>query len=143
MMMLFHKQDLYNFEIKHPKFEKVLKGLMRNYGGLFEEHVHINEFVLAKRLLISVPELEDQLRRLTKLEVLEYIPKSQLPKLIFTANKVVTRLEISPENYKLLKKTAEERAASCYQSQLKKVFQKSFTSNLFVDENKDRGLWKL
>ncbi|MDP2385859.1 MAG: ATP-dependent DNA helicase RecQ [Bacteroidota bacterium] len=113
VMILFHKQDLYNFEIKHPKFEKVLKGLLRNYGGLFEEHVHINEFVLAKRLLISVPELEDQLRRLTKLEVIEYIPKSQLPKLIFTANRVdAKRLELSPENYKLLKKTAQERADS-------------------------------
>ncbi len=137
VMMLFHKQDLYNFEIKHPKFEKVLKGLMRNYGGLFEEHVHINEFVLAKRLLISVPELEDQLRRLTKLEVLEYIPKSQLPKLIFTANRVdAKRLEISPENYKLLKKTAEERAASVIRYATEKSVCRNRLLLTYFDETK-------
>ncbi|HEY1038518.1 MAG TPA: ATP-dependent DNA helicase RecQ [Bacteroidia bacterium] len=113
VMLLLDKQELYNFEIKHPKFEKVLKGLMRNYGGLFEQHAYINEFILAKRLLISIPELEDQLRRLTKLEVLEYIPKSQLPKLIFTTSRVDGKnLQLLPENYKLLKKVAIERSES-------------------------------
>lgn len=113
VMMMYNKEDLYNFEIKHPKFERVLKALLRNYGGVFEHHVYINENLLAKRVMLRKEELVEQLQRLHKLEVIEYIPKSQLPLVVFTTNRIDSRkLEFLPENYKLLKKAAEERAGA-------------------------------
>lgn len=110
VMMLMNKDDLYNFEVRSPKFEKLLKALLRNYGGLFEQHAYINEFQLAQRLAIGRDEVEDQLKRLCKLEVIEYVPKSQLPKIVFTANRIDSKnLVFLPENYKRLKDVAKER----------------------------------
>jgi ATP-dependent DNA helicase RecQ len=116
LILLYNKGDLYNFEIRYPKFERVLKALLRNYGGLFEQHTYINENQLARRLMIRKEELEEQLKRLHKMEVLEYIPKSQLPKIVFTTNRIDNKyLEFLPENYKKLKQVAEERARSVIQ----------------------------
>ncbi|MCD6067916.1 MAG: recombinase RecQ [Bacteroidetes bacterium] len=113
VLLLYNKEDLYNFEIKYPKFERVLKSLLRNYGGLFEQHTYINENQLANRLMMRPEELKEQLTRLHKMEVLEYIPKSQLPKIIYTANRIDNKhLDFLPENYKKLKQVAEERAAA-------------------------------
>ena len=113
IMLLMNKNDLYNFEVRYPKFERIIKTLLRNYGGLFDQHVFINEFQLAKKMMTTKTEIEELLKRLHKMDVVEYIPKSQLPKLIFTSNRIDSkRLEFRPENYKLLKEVALERANS-------------------------------
>lgn len=113
LMLLMNKNDLYNFEIRYPKFERILKTLLRNYGGLFDQHVFINEYQLAKKLMIGKDEVEELLKRLHKMDVLEYIPKSQLPKLIFTFNRIdAKQLEFKPENYRQLKEVALKRAHS-------------------------------
>jgi ATP-dependent DNA helicase RecQ len=113
LMLLMNKNDLYNFEIKYPKFERIIKSLLRNYGGLFDHHVFINEYQLAKKLMIGKDEVDEQLKRLHKMDVLEYIPKSQLPKLIFTYNRIdAKQLEFKPENYRMLKEIALKRAHS-------------------------------
>jgi len=113
LMLLMNKNDLYNFEIKYQKFERIIKTLLRNYGGLFEQHVFINEYQLAKKLLIGKDEVEELLKRLHKMDVLEYIPKSQLPKILFTYNRIdAKQLEFKPENYRKLKEIALKRAHS-------------------------------
>jgi ATP-dependent DNA helicase RecQ len=113
LMLLMNKNDLYNFEIKYPKFERIIKSLLRNYGGLFDHYVFINEYQLAKKLMIGKDEVDEQLKRLHKMDVLEYIPKSQLPKLIFTYNRIdAKQLEFKPENYRMLKEIALKRAHS-------------------------------
>lgn len=113
VMLLLNKEDLYSFEVKQPKFEKIIKALLRTYSGLFEQHAYINEFVIAKRLAIGRDEVEELLKRLHKLEVVEYVPKSQLPKIVFTANRVEAKhLTFLPENYKHLKEVAKEKAQS-------------------------------
>ncbi len=111
LMIIMNKSDLYNFEIKYPKFERIIKSLLRNYGGLFDQHVFINEYHLAKKLMIGKDEVVELLNRLHKMDVVEFIPKSQLPKLIFTNNRIdAKQLEFKPENYKLLKEVALRRA---------------------------------
>ena len=110
-MLLMNKSDLYNFEVRYPKFESIIKTLLRNYGGIFDQHIFINEFQLAKKMKTSKTEIVELLKRLHKMDVIEYIPKSQLPKLFFTSNRVeARRLEFKPENYKMLKEVALERA---------------------------------
>ncbi len=113
VMLLMNKSDLYNFEVRYPKFERIIKTLLRNYGGIFDQHVFINEFQLAKKMKTSKSEIDELLKRLHKMDVIEYIPKSQLPKLFFTSNRVeAKRLEFKPENYRLLKENALKKAHS-------------------------------
>jgi ATP-dependent DNA helicase RecQ len=103
-MVTASKEDLYQFELQYPKFELLIKTLLRSYGGLFENYVFINEKDMAFRLKLSTTAITEQLLYLDKNKLLSYIPHNDYPKLVFTQNRVNNKfLEFSPANYKLLK----------------------------------------
>lgn len=113
VLMLGNKEELYSFQIKHPKYEPTLKTLLRSYGGLFEDYVFINEKELAYRIKTNAAELVEQLKFLDKMGLLSYVPQSSLPKLIFIQDRVNTKfLEFNPENYQKLKQRYLERINS-------------------------------
>ncbi len=113
VLMLGNKEELYSFQIKHPKYEPTLKTLLRSYGGLFEDYVFINEKELAYRIKTNATELVEQLKFLDKMGLLSYVPQSSLPKLIFIQDRVNTKfLEFNPENYQKLKQRYLERINS-------------------------------
>ncbi len=110
VLMLGNKEELYSFQIKNPKYEPLLKTLLRSYGGLFENYVFINEKDLAYRVKTNAVELTEQLKFLDKQGLLSYVPQSSLPKLIFLQNRVNSKyLEFNPENYQKLKQRYLER----------------------------------
>ncbi|MBA2612381.1 MAG: RecQ family ATP-dependent DNA helicase [Bacteroidetes bacterium] len=110
VLMLGNKEELYSFQIKFPKYEPVIKTLLRSYGGLFENYVFINEKDLAYRVKTNAAELTEQLKFLDKQGLLSYVPQTALPKLIFLQDRVNTKyLEFNPENYKKLKQRYLER----------------------------------
>jgi ATP-dependent DNA helicase RecQ len=107
VMMVMGKDDLYNFQIKFPKYEPLIKVLLRSYGGLYEQYVIIKEKDLAYRAKISEHELNLQLNNLHKQGVISHIPQSTLPKLIFLQNRINLKFEnIRLINYPILKEKA-------------------------------------
>ncbi len=113
VLMLGNKEELYSFQIKFPKYEPVIKTLLRSYGGLFENYVFINEKDLAYRIKTNTVELTEQLKFLDKQGLLSYVPQSALPKLIFLQDRVNTKyLEFNPDNYLKLKQRYLERINS-------------------------------
>jgi ATP-dependent DNA helicase RecQ len=112
-MILFNKEQLYEFEMKFPRYEPLLKTLLRSYGGLFEDFVPISEKDLAFRVKNSVANIMEYLQILSQQGVLTYQPQTALPKLVFTIDRVDARyLEFSPENYARLKQQQKERIES-------------------------------
>lgn len=76
--------QLYNFTLKYPNYEFIIKSLMRVYGGnLVHEFQNLNESKLAKFLNIPETEIKQNLNELAKLDVFDYIKASQLPKLTY------------------------------------------------------------
>jgi ATP-dependent DNA helicase RecQ len=113
VMMLAGKEDLYEFELRFPKFEPLIKTMLRSYGGLFENYVFISEKDLAFRVKLSVAALTEQLRFLDKEQLLSFIPQSVIPKLIFTRDRVQSRfMEFDPANYHKLKERQLQRINS-------------------------------
>jgi ATP-dependent DNA helicase RecQ len=107
------KEDIYQFEILYPKFEGLIKTLLRSYGGLFENYVFINEKDLAYRVKISAATIIEQLQYLDKQQILSYAPQSSLPKLAFMQDRVPNKyLEFNPQNYHVLKERYLERITS-------------------------------
>lgn len=107
VMMLMGKEDLYNFQIKFPKYEPLVKVLLRSYGGLYEQYSHIKEKDVAYRAKISEYELTAQLQNLHKQGVISFIPQTELPKLIFLHNRINLKFEpIRLINYPILKEKA-------------------------------------
>lgn len=104
------KEDIYDFQVRHPRFEPLIKTLLRSYGGLFENYVFVNERDLAYRTRNSAATVSEQLQQLDKQGIISFVPQSQLPRLNFLQNRVHAKfLEFNPDNYHKLKKQQEER----------------------------------
>ena len=113
VMMVMKKDDLYNFQIKFPKYEPLLKVLLRSYGGLYEQYSIIKEKDVAFRAKISEHELNSQLDILNKQGVISFLPQTSLPKLIFLQNRINLKFEsIRLINYPILKEKALTRINS-------------------------------
>ncbi len=110
VMIKASKEDLYEFQVKYPKYEPLIKTLLRSYGGLFENYVFINEKDLAYRVKTNTASIIEYLQLLDKQTLLSYIPQTSLPKLIFLQDRVDSKfLEFNPENYFRLKETYLEK----------------------------------
>lgn len=108
--IISNKEDLYKFEIENSSYEPLIKLLLRSYGGLFNYYVPINEAEIAKRLKTDKTIIIKQLQLLKKLNVIDYVESSELPKITFIQNRIdASRLHISKENYDFLKKRAKQR----------------------------------
>lgn len=113
VMFIAHKDDVYNFQIKFPKFEPIVKGLLRTYGGIFENYVHINEKDLSYKIKQPVSAVLELLYLLDKQKLLSFIPQSSIPKVVFVNNRVSSNfIEFDKKNYSLLKQNHLDRINS-------------------------------
>lgn len=113
VMFLASKEDIYRFELLNPKYEPLVKTLLRSYGGLFENYVHINERDLAYRSKQSAASVTEQLKYLDKNQIISFVPQTSLPRLVFMQNRVSKEyLTLDPKNYSDLKKRYMERIRS-------------------------------
>jgi len=104
------KEELYRFMVENPGSEQIIKEIMRSYSGVFTDFVNLNENLLAKRAGLKVEQVVKQLTYLNKIKLLTYIPISTLPQLIFNSGRQSAKhLNLSDENYRLLKEAAERR----------------------------------
>lgn len=110
VLMVANKQALYDFQLRQSAYEPLLKTLLRSYGGLFENYVHINERDLGARTRSSAAKVTAQLQHLDTQGLLSYVPHSQLPKLNFLQDRVHSKyLAFNPDNYHKLKKQYQDR----------------------------------
>ncbi len=106
-------EDFYAFQVSHKSFDKLIKMLLRSYGGLFSNFTRINEADIAKRLGTDVNLVILSLKKLEQLNVLVYDPQTSKPKLIFTQPRFDAKnIQFDPENYHLLKINAKKRLDS-------------------------------
>lgn len=113
LMMLSNKENLYDYQIKNPRYEPLIKTLLRNYGGLFENYVHINEKDLVYKVKLGYDEIMKQLETLHSFKIISYIPQSSLPKLNFVQSRINPKeITFDPENYEFLKQKHLQRIRS-------------------------------
>jgi ATP-dependent DNA helicase RecQ len=104
------KEDLYKFQVANKKYDEFIKLLLRSYTGTFEHYVKINETDIARRAGISREEVLQTLEYLNKLEVLSWVPQTELPQLLFTRERCDAKeINITPQNYSERKQKALER----------------------------------
>jgi ATP-dependent DNA helicase RecQ len=70
-------QELYEYQVKNAKLDKFIKLLLRSYGGLFNDFVEIDEFLLAKRAKKTVTQIRKVFEHLQKEGILSYKPKQE------------------------------------------------------------------
>jgi len=78
--------------------------VIRSYNGLFTDFARIDESELGRRLNISSLLVENTLKILHKNRVVEYIPRSSKPQIIFPEGRLNKReIIINKDNYLKLK----------------------------------------
>ena len=95
------KESLYRFQVENEFFDPFIKTLLRSYSGIFSEFSPIREEDIAKRTSLPVDKVIEILVRLSKLQVIDYIPRTENPRLIFTEDRIESKdLTLSPGYYK-------------------------------------------
>ena len=100
-----NKTALYNFQIKNKKYDSLIKLMLRSYGGLFDNLTKIDEQFLAKKLNSSEKEIHLKLNKLCRNEIIEYLEKSNSPKIHYISARVnESYINVSKETYSDRKK---------------------------------------
>ncbi len=76
-------QELYKFQVQSAKYDPLIKRLLRSYGGVFDLFVPINEYELAKALMVPYQEIVTMLKAMQQMELLTYVAKTDEPQLQF------------------------------------------------------------
>jgi ATP-dependent DNA helicase RecQ len=98
-------QDLYEFQVANATYDSFLKGLLRLYGAqLFSDYLKIEEIKISKFLNLDLDTVKESLVRLQKLDVLDYSPQTENPKLtLITERKNTGDLFINTKRLDALK----------------------------------------
>lgn len=100
----YSKLDIYDFYLRHPEYEDLLKSLLRSYGGILGNYVFIDEKQLAARIHRDKNYVVQQLKFLDKENILSYMPVTGLPKITFLKDRVaLSKLKIDEQKYFFLK----------------------------------------
>lgn len=119
---IMNRDDLYKFQVANAAFDRFIKILLRSYTGLFTEYVKIDENQLAKWANTDQQTIYQYLVKLSKYNVIRYIPKKRTPLLIFIEERLEDKaLSFSKEHY-------EERKKN-YQNKLESVIAYATTQN--------------
>ncbi len=105
-----NKESLYRFQVENAFFDPFIKTLLRSYSGIFSDFCTIREEDIAKRTNLTTDKVIEFLVKLSKLQVIDYIPRTENPRIIFTENRIESKdLTLSAEYYIDRFKAAQKR----------------------------------
>lgn len=110
LLMIVRRDDLYYLRNLSPLDDKVLNAVLRQYSGLFADYVFIQEEDIATLAGISPQQVYDVLLGLTRQRILNYIPRSHTPRIIYERRRIESRhLEFPPAIYEDRRRVYERR----------------------------------
>jgi ATP-dependent DNA helicase RecQ len=119
LLIKVNKDQLYDFQLRHPKLDRVLKAIMRAYQGAMSDYITVRERQLAQFINISMSALRQALQTMHQHEIIDYQPAKNQPQLIFLQDRVdADDLTIDLPAYRFRKERHAQRmqAAIAYAS---------------------------
>jgi ATP-dependent DNA helicase RecQ len=78
------KAHLYEFQVANAKFDPLIKSTLRLYGAeVFSDFIPVSEWTIAKALKQSEGEVTANFQQLAKMQLLDYEPASEKPRITF------------------------------------------------------------
>ncbi len=104
LMFIVGREELYKFQVANAELDKFIKVILRAFTGIFSHYVNIDEVWLARVSGIPADQVIENLKKLSKFKIVNYIPKKKTPLIIYTEERLDDKnLFLSQENYKLRK----------------------------------------
>jgi ATP-dependent DNA helicase RecQ len=82
------KQTLEEFQIQHPAYETIIKGLLRAYEGIFDYPTNIYETQLSAFIKLSPPNIKEQLIQLHQMGIIHYAIQKETPQIYLLQNRM-------------------------------------------------------
>ncbi|MEZ5044943.1 MAG: ATP-dependent DNA helicase RecQ [Saprospiraceae bacterium] len=127
-----NKDELYDFQLRNPKMDRILKAILRSYHGAFQDYIKLKETQLAKLLNMPKSELQKAFLLLRQEGIVHYIPQKESPQIVFVAERLaIDQLAIDQQLYHFRKNRHLERiqkaiayaeTIQCRQQQLIRYF---------------------
>ncbi len=100
IMFIVGKTELYKFQVANSDLDPFIKILLRTYPGLFSTYVKIDEGYLARTSELPLNRVTENLIKLGRAKIINYIPRKKTPLVIFTEERLDDKnLRISKEIY--------------------------------------------
>lgn len=110
LMILPDKETLYDYMLKNPRLDIILKAILRSSQGAFLHHVQIREEHLAGFLKIPTENLVQALVIMHKEGIIDYRPRKDQPQLCFLEERLdPANLTFDVERYQFLQQRASQR----------------------------------
>ena len=104
------REEIYDFQLKNPKLEKLIKLLLRSNSGIFTDYVPIYEEKLAHHFKVEIEKIQSILNLLAKDGIIHYSPKKNKPQIVFLQERVsIEDLNLDTKLYSFLKERAKFR----------------------------------
>jgi len=136
LLIISDNSELYRFYLKNPTFELFIKTILRMYGGIFDNYIHISEFEIANNLKIPVDKVKGGLLRLTNMKHFDYIPQNLKPTVTFLVQRPVN-LPFNQVRWQFLKQTAQERLKAIFQYAIEKKCRQQALSKYFGENESE------
>ncbi len=108
VMIEVRRDELYYIAEEDDKKSKVIQTLLRHYSGLFCKYVNIDEDGIAKTTGLTTSEVYNTLKQLDRQHILTYIPKKNIPHIVFTSERLEKKhLHFAKEIYDDRKKVLQ------------------------------------
>jgi ATP-dependent DNA helicase RecQ len=131
--------ELYDFQVRNPRFDHLIKTILRSHEGVFDDYVQVNETLLSQRAEITKEELAESLRQLDKLQMLSYVPATDAPQLTFTEERLDERdVRIDRQNLAVRKERFMKRVRAMIQYTTKTARCRSQMLLEYFGEKKDQ-----
>jgi ATP-dependent DNA helicase RecQ len=113
LLLTADKETIYDYMLRQPKLDVILKSILRSYQGAFQHHINIKEEQLARFLNIPTEEVIKALELMAKEDILDYQPRKDKPQIVFLLERVdPANLTIDMELYQFRKQRQEKRIRS-------------------------------
>jgi ATP-dependent DNA helicase RecQ len=132
-----NKNELYEFEKNNSALDPTIKSLLRAYEGIYDFPVPISELVLAKLNKVDVEVIKQDLQKLNKAAIIEYVPQKDSPQILLLRERVKANdLKIDVTAFKKRKEKFINRSRMMVQYAHETVFCRSrMLGGYFGDKN--------
>jgi ATP-dependent DNA helicase RecQ len=100
LMFSVNREELYRMYKQDAATDEIVKIILRSYTGVFTEYASIDEAWIAARAHTTHQDVYERLCKLSKLAIVNYIPRSSTPQITFALSREETRhVRIPPFAY--------------------------------------------
>ncbi len=115
LMIKVEKEELYDFQLKNPKLDKLLRTILRTHQGAFSNYIHLKEHQLARFLELNAGEIRNQLSLLHERKIIDYIPQKDQPQILFLPERVnADTLDFDQAAYRFRKERHARRLEAAF-----------------------------